>query len=82
MEELLPLKPGVILFPKTESFSPSIEEFRSLPGWKELPAVKEGHMYFVSETIMRPCPRLIDALEELARILHPGVTLPKTGADQ
>jgi hypothetical protein len=30
-------------------------------------------MYFVSETIMRPSPRLIDALEELAGILHPGV---------
>ena len=73
LEELLPQNPDVILFPKTESFSPSTEEFESLPGWKDLRAVKEGRMFFVSETIMRPGPRLVDALEELAGILHPGV---------
>jgi iron complex transport system substrate-binding protein len=81
LEELLPQNPDVILFPKTESFSPSPEEFRSLPGWKNLRAVKEGRMYFVSETIMRPSPRLVDALEELAGILHPAVAF-HAGASQ
>ena len=71
LEELLPLSPDVILFPKTESFSPGLEEFRGLPGWKDLKAVKDGRMYFVSETIERSGPRLVDALEELANILHP-----------
>jgi iron complex transport system substrate-binding protein len=71
LEELLPLSPDVILFPKTESFSPSLEEFRGLPGWKDLQAVKGGRMYFVSETIERTGPRLVDALEELANLLHP-----------
>ena len=73
--------PDVILFPKAESFSPSPDEFRSLPGWKNLRAVKEGRMYFVSETIMRPSPRLVDALEELAGVLHPAVAF-RTGAGQ
>ena len=71
LEELLPLNPDVILFPKTESFSPSLGEFRGLPGWKDLRAVKGGRMDFVSETIERSGPRLVDALEELANILHP-----------
>ena len=71
LEELLPLDPDMILFPETESFSPGLKEFRALPGWKELRAVKEGRMYFVSETIERCGPRLADALEELANILHP-----------
>jgi iron complex transport system substrate-binding protein len=71
LEELLPEDPSVILFPKTESFSPGLDDFRRLPGWKDLGAVKEGRMFFVSETIMRPGPRLVDALEELAGILHP-----------
>jgi iron complex transport system substrate-binding protein len=71
LEELLPLDPDAILFPKTESFSPSLQEFRSLPGWKDLRAVKDGRMYFVSETIERSGPRLVDALEELANLLHP-----------
>ena len=71
LEELLPLDPDVIIFPKTESFSPSLKEFRDLPGWKDLRAVKDGRMFFVSETIERSGPRLVDALEELADILHP-----------
>jgi iron complex transport system substrate-binding protein len=69
LEELLPLDPEVILFPQTESFSPSKQEFQTLPGWKDLQAVKEGRMFFVSETIMRAGPRLVDALEELAGVL-------------
>jgi iron complex transport system substrate-binding protein len=71
LEELLPQDPGVILLPKTESFSPGTEEFQSLPGWKDLRAVKEHRMFFVSEAIERPGPRLVDALEEVAGILHP-----------
>jgi iron complex transport system substrate-binding protein len=71
LEEVLKRNPDVILFPRTESFAPGLEDFQNLPGWKGLPAVKSHRMYLVSETIMRPCPRLIDALEELADILHP-----------
>jgi iron complex transport system substrate-binding protein len=71
LEELLRRDPDVILLPKTDSFSPGLNEFRTLPGWKSLRAVKEGRMYFVSETIMRPGPRIVDALEEVAAILHP-----------
>lgn len=72
LEEVLRRDPDVILFPKTESFSPGLDEFTHLAGWRELRAVKQRHMYLVPETIMRPCPRLVDALEDLAGILHPG----------
>jgi ABC-type Fe3+-hydroxamate transport system substrate-binding protein len=71
LEEVLKRSPDIILFPRTEAFGPPLEEFQKLPGWRDLGAVKNHRLYFVSETIMRPCPRLIDALEEVARILHP-----------
>jgi len=71
LEEVLARNPDVILFPQTEAFAPELEEFRKLAGWRDLPAVKSHRMYSISETIMRPCPRLIDALEELANTLHP-----------
>lgn len=71
LEDALHRDPDIILFPKSESFSPSFDEFHHLPGWKDFRAVKEGRMYFVSDTINRPSPRLIDALEEVARVLHP-----------
>jgi len=71
LEAVLARNPDVILLPRSQSYSPSLAEFRRLPGWRDLPAVKAGHVYWVSDTIIRPCPRLIDALEEVANILHP-----------
>lgn len=71
LEDALQRDPDVILFPKTEAFSPDLEEFRGMPVWKDLRAVRDGRLYFIPDTINRPGPRLIDALEEVARILHP-----------
>jgi len=71
LEEVVARAPDVILFPKTEGFAPRLEELHRLPGWRDLGAVKSGRLYFVAETIERPSPRLIDALEEVAEILHP-----------
>jgi iron complex transport system substrate-binding protein len=70
LEEVLKRAPDVILFPQTDAFAPGLDEFQKLPGWRDLAAVKNHRLYFVSETIMRPSPRLIDALEELAKILR------------
>jgi iron complex transport system substrate-binding protein len=71
LEDVLSRAPDVILFPKTEDFAPGVDEFQKLPGWRDLAAVKNHRIYLVSETIMRPSLRLIDSLEELARVLHP-----------
>jgi len=72
LEEVLARPPEVILLPQTEAFAPALDEFQKLPGWRDLAAVKNHRIYFVSEAIMHPSPRLIDALEEVANILHPG----------
>ncbi len=70
LEDVLNRAPDVILFPQTDAFAPGLDEFQKLPGWRDLTAVKNRHLYFVSETIMRPSPRLIDAVAELAKILR------------
>ncbi len=71
LEEALRRDPDVILFPRAESFAPSPQELMVLPGWKEFRAVKNHRLHFVSDSVVRPSPRLVDALEEVARILHP-----------
>jgi iron complex transport system substrate-binding protein len=54
-----------------------------LPGWGELPAVKNGRVWVVDANsyFSRPAPRLVEGVEILARILHPetfpGVPEPK-----
>jgi ABC-type Fe3+-hydroxamate transport system substrate-binding protein len=71
LEEVLVRDPDVILLPSDTSLSPGLKEFAAMPGWKDLRAVKNHRMYFVSEAIIHPSPRLVDALEDVARILHP-----------
>ena len=48
---------------------------RSVPGWEELPAVRDGRVWVVDGTayFSRPGPRLVDSLELLAHVIHPDV---------
>lgn len=45
------------------------------PGWHELPAVQAGRVYIVEANayFSRSGPRIVDGLEQLAQILHPGL---------
>jgi iron complex transport system substrate-binding protein len=44
-----------------------------LPGWADLPAVREGRVWAVDANsyFSRPAPRLVEGVKILARILHP-----------
>ena len=55
------------------SMDEEMETVRSLEGWKTLPAVRTGRVYYIDADILsRPGPRSVDALEKLAALLHPG----------
>ena len=50
------------------------ESIAQRPGWENLSAVKNGNILpFNDDLASRPGPRLVDALEELAKILRPGL---------
>ena len=44
-----------------------------LPGWRDLPAVRRGHVFAVdgSSYFSRPGPRLVEGVELLAHLFHP-----------
>jgi iron complex transport system substrate-binding protein len=48
---------------------------RSVPGWEDLPAVRDDRVYVTDGTayFSRPGPRLVDSLELLAHVIHPDV---------
>jgi len=50
-----------------------LRELRALEPWRELPAVREGHIAVVSDEIDVPAPGLIDVIEQLAQELHPEI---------
>jgi iron complex transport system substrate-binding protein len=48
------------------------EMVASRPGWENLSAVKNGQVLpFDDNLVSRPGPRLVDGLEQLAKLLHP-----------
>ncbi len=50
-----------------------IARLQGMDGWKSVSAVRKGRIYYVeSDWLMRPGPRLIDALEQMAALFHPG----------
>ena len=48
------------------------EQFCALPGYGELRAVQEGHVYALTDDLIsRPGPRIVEALKLIAELLHP-----------
>jgi iron complex transport system substrate-binding protein len=79
-DEVLEAAPEVIvLMPCGFDANRAVEEARrvlpGLPGWGELPAVREGRVWAVDANsyFSRPAPRLVEGIEILARVLHPEV---------
>jgi iron complex transport system substrate-binding protein len=59
-----------------------LDRLTSRPGWKDLPAVRNGEVYAVEGPAYfnRPGPRLVNGVELLARLFHPncfGRALPE-----
>ena len=47
-----------------------IEKLRAMDGWRSIPAVREGHVYYIEANVLtRSGPRMVDGLERLAAIL-------------
>jgi iron complex transport system substrate-binding protein len=70
-EALLVANPDFILLGDA-AYGTTAEQVAARPGWENLAAVQKGQVLpFDDDTVSRPGPRLVDALEELVRILHP-----------
>ncbi len=72
MEEILKRSPEVIVISSMNPKGGYQKILQEWNRWKTLPAVKNGRIHLIdSDLIDRPSPRIVDGLEELARILHP-----------
>jgi len=75
LEEIVRLQPEFLVFASShwESVSRDMETLAKRPGWDQLEAVKHRRYAVVSDAVNRPAPRLLSAVEDLARQLHPEV---------
>ncbi len=73
MEQLISSNPDIILVDSshgTAAISPS--QIKELPGWQDLTAVKGNRIYTIDgDLVNRSGPRIVDGLEEMAKIFHP-----------
>jgi iron complex transport system substrate-binding protein len=73
IEEVVRLQPDYIVFTTDHggTGASQLADLRERPAWRDLDAVEQGHVVDVSEEAVRPSPGLVDAIEQLAHVLHP-----------
>jgi iron complex transport system substrate-binding protein len=72
-EELLVRNPSVIILGDA-AYGVSVEDVKARPGWSQIAAVLNDQIFaFDDNLVSRPGPRLVDGLEELVKLLHPGI---------
>jgi iron complex transport system substrate-binding protein len=72
LEEIVARDPEVIVYSAGPWVTTTPESIAERAGWGEISAVVNGEVYGIDTNwIDRPGPRYVDALETLAKILHP-----------
>ena len=73
VEAIVMANPDVLVL-ADHNYGETAEKVADRPGWGELEAVKKGRIVELSDDDLfsRPGPRIVDALEFLARAFHPG----------
>lgn len=82
-EEVLKANPEIIIIARgsmAEACGLSPEVIKDRPGWNETYAVQNDHICQINEDIVsREGPRIVEGLEELAKIIHPELFEKETG---
>jgi iron complex transport system substrate-binding protein len=73
LEEVARLQPDYLVFAAshTDMGERNFEELKDRAGWRILDAVHNRRFAVISDAVIRPAPRIVSAIEELARQLHP-----------
>jgi cobalamin transport system substrate-binding protein len=86
LEEIARLQPDFLVFAAShaESVTPQLDALARLPGWRIIDAVRDRRYAVISDAVNRPAPRIIEAIEDLARQLHPEafVENPEAGKEK
>jgi iron complex transport system substrate-binding protein len=69
LETVIERKPEALVLMKGSQMT--LTEIEGRPGWKTLDAVRHHRVYLVDERIELPSPVAFDAMEDLAKQMHP-----------
>jgi ABC-type Fe3+-hydroxamate transport system substrate-binding protein len=84
LEEVARLQPDLLVFAEShsESASPAVEALATLPGWSIVEAVSKRRIAVISDAVNRPAPRIVSAIEDLAKQLHPDAFTEKSESNK
>lgn len=73
LEEVARLQPDYLVFAEShsEAARTDFEALAERPGWRGLTAVRNRRYAVISDAVNRPAPRIVSAIADLARQLHP-----------
>jgi ABC-type Fe3+-hydroxamate transport system substrate-binding protein len=73
LEEVARQQPDFLVFAESHGETGTLNTgtFSSLPGWRILEAVRNRRYAVTSDAVNRPAPRIVSAIADLARQLHP-----------
>jgi len=74
LEQVVSSDPEIIIIQTMTGGVPTVskEELEEHPVWGEMTAVKQGKIRFIDgDLVSRPGPRIVQGLEEMAKIIHP-----------
>ena len=79
LEEVARLQPDFLIFAAShsETVPRDVEALANLPAWRIIDAVRKRRYAVISDAVNRPAPRIVAAIEDLARQLHPDAFLEK-----
>lgn len=71
LEEVLRRSPDFVLLVRGAHGGITEEELKTHAGWDQLQALRDNHVIYMDERVFHPSPVVFDALEQLAKKLHP-----------
>lgn len=73
-EAIIAANPAVIILTEDPRYGGDPSKVAQRPGWSAIDAVKNGRVYQLNpDLFQRPGPRVVDGLEQLAKLLHPSL---------
>jgi iron complex transport system substrate-binding protein len=74
IEDIIRKKPDVIIISSMERGGEFERARKEWFKWTALPAAQKGHIYLIdSDLIDRAAPRIVNGLEEMAKLIHPEI---------
>jgi iron complex transport system substrate-binding protein len=79
MEEIVRRDPDIVVVPVGQFRTNSLDRFRKLAGWRDLRAVREGHVVTVpADLVSRPSPSIAASARVLMAAFHPELSPDST----